>query len=380
MEALRNLTRRKLRTALTVFGIAIGIFALSVMGSLSEYLNSTVDASIKYSGDIIRVLPRSALAGLSSGAIKQSAGDILKTIPHVKEVSGGIILPLNENSSAPSNPFNSKFVLAVDPAMMADIFQNVPLESGRYLQSGDSNAVVLGHNIANGDNLSVGATQEIRGTKIKVVGIFKPTQSSQIDDYTILAIKEAQAIANLGDVVNFFIVVPDDAKNAQAISDQINKDYSKQFSALSPDDVKKTAQQALLIFTVITVAGAALAAVVGGFSTINTMIMSVSERTKEIGIKKAVGASNGQIRIEFLIESALIGLLGGLIGLGLGKLATLVINYYTKQYFGGLEIFNLSPRLALLSLGFAILLGGLAGIIPAISASRLNIVKALRTE
>jgi len=122
------------------------------------------------------------------------------------------------------------------------------------------------------------------------------------------------------------------------------------------------------------------AAVVGGFATVNTMIMSVAERTREIGIKKAVGASDGQLIREFLLESALIGLLGGAIGVAIGKVATIFINEFTKANVAGLSIFDLTPRLALLALAFATVIGGVAGLIPAVTAARMNVVNALRTE
>ena len=137
-------------------------------------------------------------------------------------------------------------------------------------------------------------------------------------------------------------------------------------------------RRGLLIFNVIILAGTFLAVIVGGFSTLNTMIMSITERTREIGIKKAIGASQITILKEYLFESAFIGFLGGLLGLGLGYLGTIAINQTTKNLANGLEIFSLTPRLAIITLLFATFLGSLAGLLPAINASRMNIVKALK--
>ncbi len=348
------------------------------MGSLSEYLNTSIDAGIKYSGDIIRVLPRSSVAGPASGAIAEAAGDKLKSIPHIKSFSGGAITQATEGAN--SNPFSAKYILGLQPAVMGDAFGKIPLESGRLLQDGDEAVAVIGHNIAAEGNLKVGSVKELRGLKATVVGIFKPTQSNQIDDFAVVPLKKVQELNNTPGIVNLFIIVPDDPSNAEGIAKRINNDFGNQFNALSPSEIKKQVQQGVLIFNIIILAGAALAALVGGLATINTMIMSVAERTREIGIKKAIGASNTQIMREFLIESALIGLVGGLVGVGVGKIATIAINVYTKANLSGLEIFNLTPRLAIGAVLFATILGALAGLIPAISASRMNVVKALRSE
>ncbi len=147
---------------------------------------------------------------------------------------------------------------------------------------------------------------------------------------------------------------------------------------MSPEDVVNETRRGLLIFNVIILAGTFLAVIVGGFSTLNTMIMSITERTREIGIKKAIGASQITILKEYLFESAFIGFLGGLLGLGLGYLGTIAINQTTKNLANGLEIFSLTPRLAIITLLFATFLGSLAGLLPAINASRMNIVKALK--
>ena len=375
-ESLLNLKRRKLRTVLTILGITIGIFALSVMGSLSEYLTNSIDSGIRYTGDIVRVLPRGSFG---IGAVQESLGQKLTTLPHVKSVTGGLETQI-DSSDSNSNPFSAKTAFGINPESANDVFGKIPLQDGRLLQKDETDTTVLGHNLAAQSNLKVGDTETIKDTKLKVVGIFQPTQNNQIDDAAIVPLKIIQKATNVPGIVSFFVVTPDQPENADLVAKEVNDKYSKDFNALSPSDLKKQIQQGLLIFNIIILAGAGLAAVVGGFATINTMIMSISERTREIGIKKAIGASNRQIMQEFLLESALMGFLGGAIAVGLGKLATIAINAFTASHANGLQIFSLTPRLALLSIAFATFLGAIAGIIPAISAARMNIVSALRTE
>jgi putative ABC transport system permease protein len=132
------------------------------------------------------------------------------------------------------------------------------------------------------------------------------------------------------------------------------------------------------IFTAITTAAALLALVIGGLSVVNTMFMAVAERVREIGLKKAVGATTRHIMGEFLLEATFIGALGGVIGYGLGVLITVIANGTTPP--GQSTLFLITIRLTALSLGFAIALGAVAGILPAWRAATLDPVTALRNE
>jgi putative ABC transport system permease protein len=120
-----------------------------------------------------------------------------------------------------------------------------------------------------------------------------------------------------------------------------------------------------------------LALVIGGLSVVNTMIMAVTERVREIGLKKAVGAHTGHVLREYLAEAVLIGFLGGAIGYLLGLGLTNLLNALGRA--SNLELFLVTPALTALALGFAVALGALAGVIPAFRAARLDPVTALRT-
>ncbi len=132
------------------------------------------------------------------------------------------------------------------------------------------------------------------------------------------------------------------------------------------------------IFTTIIYAIGAISLLVGGLSVINTMTMSVSERTREIGIRKAIGASDGQIMAQFVLESAVIGLLGGIGGLLLGLMVAGAGN--AAGAASGQALFLVTTRLMAGSVGFAVLLGVISGLYPAWHAARLNPVAALRYE
>src|SRR5207302_10160127 len=164
--------------------------------------------------------------------------------------------------------------------------------------------------------------------------------------------------------------------NPDALAEKINREVSG-VKALKPSVVVNGFKSGGAIFTAITTGAALLALVIGGLAVINTMLMAVTERVREIGLKKAVGAHTRDILLEVVAESTLIGLIGGVIGFGAGALIVTAVNAATPPSQS--TLFLVTPGLAILSLGFAIGLGALAGLAPAFRAARLDPVAALRS-
>jgi putative ABC transport system permease protein len=148
--------------------------------------------------------------------------------------------------------------------------------------------------------------------------------------------------------------------------------------ATKPSQIVDSFKQGGAIFTTITTAAALLALIIGGLSVVNTMFMAVAERVREIGLKKAVGATTLNIMGEFLTEATLIGVVGGLVGYGIGAGITLVVNATTQP--GQSTLFLLTPALTIFAIGFATVLGAAAGVLPAWRAARLDPVTALRNQ
>ncbi len=372
-EILRNMERRKLRSALTITGIVIGILALTVMGSMSEYFSSLIDNAVRLIGSNLIVSPKSQdfeslLSPGDERRIERVPG-VAAAFPIVNdtlEELGGVSFGIPD------------LVYGLPPENSKDVFGSVTLKKGRWLQRGDEYVTVVGSKLADKRKLDLGSAIEYRDRQLTVVGIMNETQTTP-DTLAMIPIETVRRLLKSPDIVAAYYVIPSDPTQTNAVAQRIREAVDN-VTVTTPESAAQQAQQALAIFNVILVGGAVLAVFVGGLAVINTMIMSVNERRHEIGLKKAVGASDGEIVFEYLVEAAVIGLVGGLVGLLLGWGLASALNAVTAQALGGTAIFTVTPRLALVALAFAIGLGAVAGLYPAWNAARLDPVQALRVD
>lgn len=391
-ETWRNLSRRKLRTFLTVLGIVVGALALTVMGAMSEKLNTLVGGAIDYFNTRIIVDSRAAIPGQVFGPpISTKVVDEVKRVPGVDEAFAHVYLLYQEEDTdeMPSMGFGLvPLAIGVDANRFDYPGNRVPikLSVGRFFDPGDRKAAIVGVDLAELRGVAVGDALPIKGESFDVVGIIERTLTVR-DNAVFIPLRDAQEMLgeslpppfneNPSTLASQVEVYPKDLDAANEVADQINARVPG-VRAYPPGDLEGQIRQSLVVFNVIIVGGAVIAVVVGGLSILNTMVIAVTERTKEIGIKKAVGARNRDILWEFLREAALMGLVGGLAGLAVGAGLTVVINGFTAKQ--GVEIFAVTPRLAVLVIVFATVLGAVAGVIPAFRASRRNPVEALRAE
>jgi putative ABC transport system permease protein len=385
MRTLRNVFRRKLRVLLTIFGITIGVLALVVMGSMAEKINMLVSGGTEYYSDKVTVQAEGTSL-FTDAPLSLDKYDAIKSVPGVAEVSGSIDTLLDTETSVS---------FGMPPMISGSDLRGQDLESfemsyteGRALTPDDLGSVVVGSDLVDKLGAEVGGTVTVRGEQFTVVGILDKTLTAP-DTSVYMTLPDAQRLfvqdlpevirgqVDQSDLVTSFVVYPTPGTDPEQLASTINETVPGVL-ATGPQAFQDQVASAMGIFNAILYGIAIIALFVGGLSVINTMTMSVNERTREIGVRKAIGASDGQIVGQFLSESGFIGLIGGVSGLFLGWLAVTVTDKLLEPR--NLDLFLVTPRLAVGAVAFAVLLGLVSGLYPSLHAARLQPVLALRYE
>jgi putative ABC transport system permease protein len=398
MEVIRNVTRHKLRSFLTISGIVIGVLALTAMGSMAENFNALIDGGVAYYSSSIQVGPPD---GQSASLLPLSKIDEIKQIPGVEAVFPGygfLAKPGNVQIVSFGPPDE---IIAGDPAENNWGNLKLSVAQGHYLTNAQGE-VVMGSTIVKEFNKKLGDTialpvkpkdakADFVNHTFTIVGILNATRTAPdgfayvnlIDGQTLLRdslpapLQGAIDVSTITENISVYGRPGTPIADLDKLADRINAEVTG-VKALHPSDLVNSFKSGGAIFTAITTAAALLALVIGGLSVVNTMFMAVAERVREIGLKKAVGATTLNIMREFLIEATLIGVVGGLIGYGLGALVTIVANAATPP--GQATLFLLDLPITVFAIGFATALGALAGVLPAWRAARMDPVTALRNE
>ena len=396
--AIENITHRQLRSWLTILGIVIGIAAVVALVSLGRGLQYTVDQQFAKIGvDKVTIQAKGV-----QGAPGTSSGNTILTIDdfNVVKRTQGVSSALQLLVRTARVGFNNKIKYASIRGLPVDdesrkLWEETGMydvDNGRMLKNGDKNKVVIGPEFAKSTNfgkpINVNEKININGKDFTVVGIFKTGGNPGISQAVIITLDDSRDLFNEPNEVSAIMSKVNDATNMDNIINNIKKDLRKHRGEKEGEEdftvqsTKSYIESFLSVFNVITVLLVGLASIsliVGAIGIANTMYTAVLERTREIGIMKAIGAKNSDILTIFLIESALIGLIGGIIGMtigaGLAKLCEIAIG----QFLGpGFFMVFLPWWLLLGTAMFALVVGTISGVLPAKQASKMSPVDALR--
>jgi putative ABC transport system permease protein len=388
MRLLRNLARRKLRTSLTIAGITIGIWALVVFSSMANKINALVAGGSEYFAG--KILVTDASGGGFFGL--PIAADGVERIAGLEGV--GVAVPqvsffLEEELSA---SFGQPDQVLGAEAGADEGRESFDLRAvrGRLLEPADEgrDVAVLGSDIARELDADVGDAFDVRGRSFEVVGVLEPTLTAP-DSTVFLPLAPAQQLfyeqvppivrenSTPETLVSQIVVYPEPGTDVAALAERIEATVDNT-TTLTGDEFDELIGSSVAIFNAIIIGVALISLVVGGLSVINTMAMSVAERTREIGIKRAIGGSRRRIIRELMTEAGVIGFIGGVLGLALGALVVYLANEAGRS--GGTVLFDLTPWTAIFAVAFSTVLGVVAGILPAWNAARLDPVAALRYE
>jgi putative ABC transport system permease protein len=392
MRLLRELSRRKLRTTLTILGITIGIWALVVFSSMANKINSLVDGGSQYYADKIVVSDASNIGvGLGVAPMDIAVADQIRGLDDVAAVDPQVQM-LFEETLEGGAAFGIPNLIIGGVAGADEGLEDFVLEpaQGRLLTPEDegSRVTVIGSDMAREFGVEVGDALAMRGVDFEVVGVLQPTLTAP-DTTALIPLAAAQELfvetlppavseaLDADSLVSQIVVYPVEGADPSAVAAEIER-TADNVTTLTGAEFDEQVGSSIAIFNAIIIGVAVISLVVGGLSVINTMAMSVAERTREIGIRRAIGGSRGRIIRSLVAEAGLIGFIGGLVGLGLGALVVVLANEAGRA--SGTVLFELTPGTAIFALGFSTILGMVAGIIPAWSAARLDPVAALRYE
>lgn len=387
MRTLRSIFRRKLRATLTIFGITIGVLALVVMGSIAEKLSLLVDGGTEYYADKVIVSGSTGMGGFSTEPISTDLIADIEDVDGVARAAGSVMMLLETDPSAVSMGVAANIQASDFREEGFETFESEIVE-GRALERDDRGVAVVGADLVSRLDAEVGGTIDVRGEEFEVIGILgktltAPDMAVQIplaDAQRLLVADLPSAIAESVEpetLITSIAVYLDEGAGPDEMAEVIAHQVPD-ITAMGPAGFEASVKEPLKIFNQIIYAIAVVSLLVGGLSVVNTMTMSVAERTREVGVRKAIGATDGAIMRQFIAESAVMGLIGGLVGLGLGALIAAGGNQAGAA--SATELFLVTPRLAIGSVAFALVLGVLSGLYPAWHAARLNPVQALRYE
>jgi putative ABC transport system permease protein len=393
----KEIRRRKLRSWLTLIGIFIGIAAIVSLITLGQGLENAITKQFQALGnDKLFILPKGGFFGMGSSELLNE--DDLEVITK----TSGVKIATGLSQGFARFEFNDLvhygFIsgISTDPEERALVWdaQTYGVAEGRLLRKGDKFKTILGYEHSLPDlfekRVELGDKIILHAKEFKVVGFLDKIGSPPDDQAAIIPLDAYEEVFDSKDELNFIIAQTHLAEDPLLVAEDVEKELredhdldegEEDFEIQTPEQFMEAFGVILDIVQIVLIGIAAIALLVGGIGIMNTMYTAVLQRTKEIGIMKAIGARNSHVLYLFLVESGLYGFFGGLIGVTLGIGFAKIVELVFIQVVGpAFLVIEINWLLVLGTLIFSFLIGVLSGIAPARRASLLNPVDSLRYE
>lgn len=381
---IKNPFRNRTRASLAIVGIAIGIATIVALGMVTGGLQASTQSTLKAGAAEISVAKiGSNTFGSSGGTIDESVAIDIKNISGVKDTAGILRATANVTSLTTANSTSSSnfgpmgfSVSGIDSTKLSLV--GIDSVNGTSFSNEGLNEIILGKSLAQNLNKTVGDSINLFGTDFKITGIYETGNFIQ-DMGSFMSISKLQNLTSNQNKVSTIVVKVNDNANVTQVSQTIQNTYPNDLSATTAADQANRINQSLGVINTASWAISLLAIIIGGVGVINTMIMSVFERTREIGVLKAVGWKSSRILAMILGESIVLTLVAAVIGIILGVVGVeIILNLLSST--GSVIKPVLSLDTLLRAFGVALLVGVIGGLYPAYRASKLAPTEALRYE
>jgi putative ABC transport system permease protein len=392
--ALDSIWHHKLRSALTALGIVIGVFAVVTLTSLGHSFKQYIGNQFNTLGaTLITVMPAPPHAKQATGGASHAGFGAAPSTLTLGDVAAIAAQGGNDVASvAPVAPAAALITYGGKTASTGSVLGTTSAYFGilslHFAAGGTagfaSGGAVLGHAVAQelfGGSSAVGHTVLVGGKPYTVTGVLQTTGaalSGDADDTTYIPVGAALALSGsskLAEIVAAAAGTADVPAAAAAITRLLDQRHTlRDFAVVTAGQILATINKTLSVVTSVLGGIAAISLLVGGIGIMNIMLVTVTERVREIGTRKALGARDGDILVQFLVEAVLLSLLGGAVGTGFSALAGRVVGQIIHFPI------SLTATSVGVALGFSLLVGVVFGVLPALNAARLMPAEALRSE
>ncbi|HLC57003.1 MAG TPA: ABC transporter permease [Candidatus Nanoarchaeia archaeon] len=387
--AVSNLLHRKLRSLLTVLGIIIGVAAIIALISVSQGLKSSIEEQFAtFGADRLLISAKGFQGpGTSANGLTEKDVDTLERIADFKYVIPSIY---STSEVEFSNKIKFTYIVGVPSKEFEGMFADVGTElaEGRYVREGEKKVAVIGARVADelfDKKVRLRSKIMVNGEDFTVIGILKEIGSQQDDNQINIPLEAYREVFDEPDKVDVIIAQAKEGSNIELLKDRSERALKKarddeNYQVMTAAQIAEQINNVLGVIQIVLIGIAAISLVVGGIGIMNSMYTSVLERTKEIGVMKSIGAHKNDILMIFLLESGLLGLVGGLIGVGIGVGLGEIVEIAAAQAGYGILKIPVKLWIILFGLGFAFLVGIASGTLPAMRAAKLSPVSALHYE
>ena len=386
--AVKAIAGNKMRSFLTILGVVIGVVAIVVLVSIGQGANSSVVESIEGMGTnlITANINARRMNPIDLDSLNELAqNEAISYVAPIASVSGTV--------KAGTTTYDDGVVQGTTPGY--ESIRNWTVAEGRFLQQPDidnrSFVAVIGSEAATemyGTTHAVGETFSLNGYTLTVVGVLEAVGSSASgsnDNQILIPFTLAQRLSNQTSISSFYVSAASSAQVEQAqaavesylekaFENYNTRSFGTQYSVFNQTEMLSTLSETTNTLTLMLGGIAAISLLVGGIGIMNIMLVSVSERTREIGIRKAIGAARGNILMQFLIESLVVSLMGGLLGLAISVAAVKALAPVLQMTL------TIPVNVAWMAIGFSVFIGVVFGMYPANKASKLRPIQALHYE